>query len=131
VVGYVDSRVAATVAYDAASGTQLWASLYEGESPYYGASAAAVDVSQDGSTVFVGGGVLVGSAQSAYLTLAYSADTGDQRWLAIHDVGGDARQVLCCVAAGLGGVFVSGTAYVPVPGEQYPDPNYLTVAYDT
>jgi len=28
-------------------------------------------------------------------------------------------------------VFVSGTAFIPVSGREYPDPNYLTVAYDT
>jgi WD40 repeat protein len=68
----------ATVAYDAATGSQLWATrLDDGNTDV----ATAVGVSPDGTRVFV-----TGYSQSAtgtsYATAGYDAATGSQLWLA-------------------------------------------------
>jgi hypothetical protein len=62
-----------TVAYGAAAGAQLWASVYSG--PLYNGTdeAAAVAVSPDGSKVFVTGGSPEPSGIISYATLAYQA----------------------------------------------------------
>jgi WD40 repeat protein len=63
----------ATVAYDAQSGSQLWATLYEGLA---GGSdqATSIVASPDGRTVFVAGQSWGGSSGFDFATVAYSAD---------------------------------------------------------
>jgi DNA-binding beta-propeller fold protein YncE len=68
----------ATVAYDASTGAQLWASRYDGggNPPDASDEAGAIALSPDGSTVFVTGesqGVGSGLAAYDYATVAYSA----------------------------------------------------------
>lgn len=60
-----------TVAYDAVTGEQLWASQYAEAGP----GAYSIAVSPDGSTVFVHGGV---PSDDASTTVAYDASTGAQ-----------------------------------------------------
>ncbi len=66
---------AATVAYDAASGTKLWTRRYSS------AGAAAIAVSPDGAGVYVTGGI-EGSVHNYidYATVAYDAATGAVLW---------------------------------------------------
>src|SRR5206468_2773294 len=74
----------ATVAYDAASGAQLW----EEENPggVGPAEARAVSVSPDGGTVYVAGWSYDSSVGA--LTVAYDAATGTQLWAVTNpDVG--------------------------------------------
>jgi sugar lactone lactonase YvrE len=68
-----------TVAYDASSGDQLWASRYAEDGP----GAYSIAVTPDGSTVFVHGGT---PGDAASTTVAYDASTGDQLFV-IHDPG--------------------------------------------
>ena len=75
-----------TVAYNAATGTQLWKALYRG--PGSGGGASDIAVSPDGSEVFVTGenssagftGHPLGLPQ--YATVAYGSGTGTRAWLA-------------------------------------------------
>src|SRR5262249_11794185 len=71
----------ATIAYDAATGRQLWASRYHG--PRNGLSfARSVTVSPNGSAVYVTGGANAKTPGTAYTTVAYRAATGRQLWVA-------------------------------------------------
>ena len=69
----------ATVAYNAATGTQLWVARYNGLGNG-GGQAESVAVSPSGSTVFVTG-LATGTKYSYYATVAYSAATGTQLWV--------------------------------------------------
>jgi len=106
-----------TVAYDAATGTQRWASLYDfGE-------GFAVAVSPDGRTVFVTG-------EPFYTTIAYDAATGAQLWVARY-VGRPGRGIGISVPKALVTSPDGKTVYVTgaSPGAGgYPD--YVTIAYD-
>ena len=70
------SRDYTTIAYDAATGTQLWLTRYDGNGCDYD-EAYAMAVSPDGSALFV-----TGSSCGAYATVAYDAATGTQLWVA-------------------------------------------------
>jgi hypothetical protein len=118
-------RAYTTVAYDAASGSQLWATRYEG------AGFAYVDpdlaVSSDGSAVFLSG--IGGSTPTwktrDYATVAYDASTGVQLWERRYD-GGDGPDFPSAL-----GVSPDGSAvYVTGRSDGRWNPDYATVAYD-
>lgn len=72
----------ATVAYGAATGTQLWKAIYTG----HGGTPSGLAVSPDGSTVYVtGNGASAPStghpSEPQYTTLAYNAATGAEVWV--------------------------------------------------
>ena len=74
----------ATIAYDAATGGQLWVRRYQGPANGY-SDASALAVSPDGSKVFVtGDSYSAGGASGGYATVAYSAATGRQLWVRRH-----------------------------------------------
>ncbi len=110
----------ATVAYDTASGAQLWVTRYNGPESAndYGSSIA---VSPDGSRVFVTGDTLDSSGLEDYLTLAYQASSGAQLWAEIYGTPGTG-DIAQSVAVSPDGriVFVTG-------GEHF---QYATLAYD-
>jgi len=68
---------AATFAYDAGTGKQLWVSRYNTK----GAAVSGLTVSLDGTTVYVTGAGRVSGRQSHPAVIAYAAATGRQRWL--------------------------------------------------
>jgi DNA-binding beta-propeller fold protein YncE len=70
-----------TVAYDAATGAQLWVAGYDGPS-HRDDRPVALDVSPDGSSVFVTGRSNGLGTRSDYATVAYDAATGAQLWVA-------------------------------------------------
>jgi hypothetical protein len=73
----------ATVAYNAATGAQLWAKRYVGNlGAIPRALAYAVAVSPSGGTVYVTG--LSWKAGFEYATIAYNAATGAQQWIKLH-----------------------------------------------
>jgi WD40 repeat protein len=114
----------ATVAYDAATGAQLWARRYHG--PHNGASdAAAVAVSPAGGTVFVTG-TSVGLSVSEYATVAYDAATGAQLWVRRFHRGGAAEAESVAVSPGGGRLYVTG-ATSNASGH---NDDYATVAYN-
>jgi hypothetical protein len=120
----------ATVAYNAATGTELWASRYNG--PAHGDDEAAqVAVSPDGRTVFVTGASDGGSSGRDYATVAYDAATGAQLWVSRYNgprKHAD-RAVSLAVAPSGHTVYVTGTSGV-TGSRSFTSQDYATVAYD-
>jgi len=117
----------ATVAYNAATGAQLWAGRYSGPGNNYD-EARAVAVSPDGTTVFMtGGSNRTGTATGRdFVTIAYNARTGARRWLSRYNGPanlGDTAHALT-VAPGGHEVFVTGPSHGARTGV-----DYATVAY--
>jgi DNA-binding beta-propeller fold protein YncE len=68
---------AATVAYDARTGRQLWARRFV---PRGGAFVSALAVSPDGTSLYVAGSGRDSGRQPEFAVIAYAAATGQQRW---------------------------------------------------
>jgi outer membrane protein assembly factor BamB len=108
-----------TVAYNAATGAQLWAARYT-DPGHTTDRAYSVAVSPDGKTVFVTGYTTTASGQD-YATVAYNAATGAQLWAArYNDPSNDSAAVEVAVSPDGTAVFVTGTSGV----------DYATVAYN-
>lgn len=114
----------ATIAYSAATGAPIWQALYNG--PGNGADrAVSLAVSPDGRTVYVTGLSKGRISGADYATVAYSAATGKQLWVA--RLGGTGTDVARSVAVGPGGarVLVTGSSEGRASGA-----DYATVAYN-
>jgi WD40 repeat protein len=114
----------ATVAYNAATGAQLWAARYDG--PSNDSAAAEVAVSPDGTAVFVTGTSLSATAGEDYATVAYSAATGAQLWVARYNgvAGGNYAHSVAVSQDGKT-LFVTGSSIGTNDGY-----DYATVAYN-
>ena len=98
----------ATVAYDAATGAQLWASRFTG--PFQFDFASSIAVSPAGGTVFVTGLTDGGPDDTYwYATVAYNAADGAQLWASTYQAIGSFAG---SVAVGPGGhaVYVTGVS---------------------
>jgi WD40 repeat protein len=117
----------ATIAYDAATGENLWTARYDGPGNDDD-DAQSLAVSPDGSTVFVTGSSAGPDIGSDYATIAYHADTGAVRWIRRYsgpaDGGDDAATSLAASPDG-STVFVTGTSRAVDTGD-----DYATIAYD-
>jgi DNA-binding beta-propeller fold protein YncE len=113
----------ATVAYNPATGAQLWASRYNGPASRSDA-AYSLAVSLDGTAVYVTGGSYGGSTLYDYATVAYDVATGAQLWASRYNGPSSSEDVASAVAVSPtnGTVFVSGESWTP-PSD------YATVAY--
>jgi outer membrane protein assembly factor BamB len=113
-----------TVAYDAASGTQLWLDAYK---QTYDRFQNSLTVSPDSATVYVtGGSNAPGSSSPHYWTAALSAATGTQQWQATYR-GPDSGAGTTAIALSPDGsaVYVTGSA------KQASGLNeYATIGYD-
>jgi outer membrane protein assembly factor BamB len=117
----------ATIAYNAATGAQLWVKRYDDGLGAQGDSEAAeVAVSPNGSTVFVTGTSLSTTKGNDYATIAYNATTGAQRWVARYNgvTGGNYVRALAVSPNGKS-VFVTGAS-----GGTNDSYDYATVAYN-
>ena len=111
----------ATLAYDAATGAKIWSGRYDG--PASGHDAAHdVEVSPDGSTVFVTGQSDGSDYESDFATIAYAASTGVTLWVR-RNTGGLAYALE--VSPDGSEVFVTGSRRGATSNH-----NYVTVAYD-
>ena len=116
----------ATVAYNAATGAQLWASRYNGAS---NGDRGANSVAVSGNTVFVTGSSYGGStANYDYATVAYSAATGAQLWVKRYDGPGSGDDQAYSVAVSPNGkaVYVTGYTGTSSTTAGY---DYTTIAY--
>jgi PQQ-like domain len=116
----------ATVAYDASTGTRIWARRYDG--PDFGDDRGrAVTVSADGAMVFVTG-TSHGTASSLdYATLAYDAATGARLWATRYNGTGNSVDAAYSIAASPDGtiIVVTGSSSGTTTSS-----DYATVAYD-
>ena len=120
-----------TVARDAATGTKLWVSGYDGTG-HNRDHVSALTVSPDGSTVFVTGSsnppmIYADDDEPDYVTIAYDARTGAQRWIQRYNGPDNSNDYGAAVSVGLDGtqVFVTGTSPGFTTGS-----DFLTFAYD-
>ena len=115
----------ATVAYNAATGTQQWVTRYG--SPTSDNDAIAVTVSPSGGRVFVTGASLQ-AGQYDYATIGYNTVTGTQVWLSRYNGTGNGDDIPAAMAISPTGskVFVTGYS-VGGPGLV----DYATIAYGT
>lgn len=96
-----------TLAYDAATGAEVWKKHYTNPIGYSHDEAGALGVSPDGSTVFVTGASDDG-VWTDYATVAYKASTGHHLWTARYGrLSKDAARALSVSPDG-STVFVSG-----------------------
>ena len=117
----------ATVAYDAATGTQRWAARYDGQLNKNDI-AVALAVSPGGASVFVTGYSDNSHDYWDYATVAYDASTGTQRWARRYkgqDNNGGSPEALT-VSPGGGTVYVTGLGVGSTSGT-----DFATVAYNT
>jgi WD40 repeat protein len=118
-----------TVAYDSATGAELWAAQYDG--PVHDAdTAVAGSFSPDGTRVFVTGtswGLEPGGED--FLTIAYDAGTGQPIWSARYDGRQRDRDHATALAVSPDGtkLFVTGWG----DEREFTASDYITLAYDT
>lgn len=110
----------ATIAYDAATGAELWVERYEGLDVGYD-DANAIVADPDGTTVYV-----TGISDADFATIAYQADTGTEVWVARYSGPGESSNRANAVAVNAAGtrVYVTGNISGTHPWD------YGTVAYD-
>jgi WD40 repeat protein len=117
----------ATVAYNTATGAQLWVKRYNSAAGNRGANSVAA--SPDGKTVFVTGSSYAGSTTDYdYATVAYNTATGAQLWVKRYTGPGSGDDQAYSVAVSPDGtaVFVTGYRSGTTAGEV----SYATVAYN-
>ena len=124
-VGHVEADYA-TIAYDAATGHELWVTRYGGPNKTSGVDATSVAVSPDGTTVFITGYTYGSGTFADYATIAYSAATGHQLWVKRYNGPGDSVDEAASLAVSPDGATVFVTGYSTGKGS---DSDYATVAY--
>lgn len=132
VTGYSNGGTAtrddyATAAYSTGTGTQLWVARYNGPVNGYD-RAVSVAAAPGGDKVFVTGTSNGGSTSGEdYATVAYSAATGDQLWVARYNGTANGSDFATSLTLNPGGdkLFVTGYSGGAAGND------YLTVAYST
>ena len=129
VTGYSDGTRSsgdyATVAYNAATGAQLWVKRYNGPGNSFDA-AVSVAVSPTGGQVYVTGHSTGRTSGNDYTTVAYNATTGAWLWGKRYNGPGNGADQATSVAVSPTGKTVFVTGYSP--GRTL-GTDYATVAY--
>ena len=116
----------ATVAYNAATGAQLWAKRYDGPG-HNDDVAESVAVSPTGGTVYVTGYSDGVNLQPDYATVAYNTATGARLWVSRYNIPNNTAGAVAF------SVTVSPSGTVFVTGETHPSSTsnweYATIAY--
>jgi len=126
-VGATDSRIV-TVAYNSATGTELWSQTWDG-TPTGVDNGNVVAFSPDSSLVYIGGVTSGAAGELDYVTIAYDASNGTQQWVSIYkglDIGGTNAPFDLAVSDDGHEVFVTGES----SGAREYELDYATVAYD-
>ena len=124
--GDEEARDYVTLAYEAASGDQLWEARYAGPTGEWNA-AWALATTPDGSAVVVTGGSIGTGTRRDYATLAYDSASGAELWAARYDgpVSGEDLGRAVAVSPDSATVVVTGSS----PGVGTSD-DFATLAYD-
>ncbi len=103
-----------TIAYNASTGTKLWARRYVNPDGFASA-ASAMAISPDGSVLFVTGQGERATSGDAFTTIAYNASTGKQLWTALYNGPSDRSDEATAITVAPDGqtVFVSGNGAEP------------------
>ena len=115
----------ATIAYNAATGAQMWVKRYNG--PFNNIDVAtSITVSPTGSKVYVTGSSYGVDTGQDYATVAYNAATGGQAWAKRYNGAANGYDQAYSVAVSPSGstVFVTGSSDSSHSGK-----DYATVAY--
>jgi WD40 repeat protein len=102
-----------TIAYDAATGNQVWLSRYNNPRRNGLDSAYALAISRDGRRLYVTGASHGRSSQDDYATVAYAAASGKQQWVARYNGPANDYDFARSVAVSPDGskVFVTGSSW--------------------
>jgi WD40 repeat protein len=116
----------ATLAYDAATGAQLWVTRHTGPD-IVNYCPASMTVSPTGKQVFIAGFSTTAGSGRDYTTIAYDAATGAQQWVQSYNGPGNSWDSAYSVAVSPTGrtVYVTGSSDGATPGG-----DYATIAYD-
>ena len=109
-----------TLAYSAATGIQKWAARYTGPNDFLSDDEpVGIEVSPDGSTVFVAGFSKGDGTGFDWATIAYDARTGAERWVARYNDPANSTDEAYSLGVSPDGrlVFVAGS-YRPSPPYQ-------------
>ena len=115
-----------TVAYEAATGAQLWVSRYDGPGGLVD-EAFSLGVSPEGARVFVTGETGGSTSDEDYTTISYDASTGAQLWVRRYNGPANSRDIAESLAVSPDGTKVVVTGRSDA-SNGYAD--YATVAYD-
>ena len=116
----------ATIAYDGATGDQLWLARYDGPAGTR-EYAYALDVSDDGSTVAVTGESTGQGTGFDFATVLYDAHTGEQLWVSRYTAPYNDRALGVDISPQGDRVYTTGFA---ADGQYLIDRSAVTVAYD-
>ena len=126
-VGATNSRIV-TVAYDAATGVERWSQTWYNNSNETD-NGVVVAFAPDGHAVYVGGITMPSPGELDYVTIAYDAADGTQRWVQTYrGLGAGGTNSLYDLAVSPDGkqVYVTGES----AGAREYEVDYATVAYD-
>ncbi|MFD3003042.1 SBBP repeat-containing protein [Pontibacter toksunensis] len=116
-----------TVRYDAATGDRIWASRYDGGNDLAD-QAVAIAIDHQGGA-FVTGYSFKEDFTSDFVTIRYSAATGEELWASNYDGDpGTDNNTTAIALDNQGGVFVTGTSMEFTM--DFPTASYTTVRYD-
>ena len=118
----------ATVAYDTATGNQLWVTRFNGPGNGNDAPQAPPVVSPDGSRIYVTGGMTIGNGNFVMRTVAYDAADGHEVWASSYQGPANMYDSPRALALSSDGsrLFVTGISEYPSPVFR----KYATLAYD-